>query len=44
MGFNEIALVSVKANDYRIHVWFLNKDEVINVLRNTDLTEKCGIL
>ena len=40
MSFTDIAIVSVKANDYRIHFWYMSKDEAINLLRNTDFTEK----
>ena len=42
--FNGIAIASVKAIDYRIHVWGVNKDEVINVLKNSDVNEKSGSL
>ena len=40
MSFNDIAIFSVKGYDYRIRFWYMRKDEVINVLRNVDLTEK----
>ena len=40
MNFNDVATVSVKGNDYRIHLWYMGKDKAINVLGNTDLTEK----
>ena len=30
MNFNDVAVVSVKGNDYRIHFWFMNKNDVIN--------------
>ena len=38
-SFNDFAIVSVNGNDYRIHFWFMNNDEVMNLLRNADLTE-----
>ena len=42
--FNDLAIVSVKENDYRIHFCYLSKDEAINFLANADLTEKSGTL
>ena len=36
--------VSVKGNDYRIYVWYMNKDEAMYLLRNAGLTEKSGTL
>ena len=39
-SFNDVAIVSVNGNDYRIQFWFMNNDEVMNLLRNADLTEK----
>ena len=44
MCFNDVAVVTVKGNDYRIHFLYLIKDEAINLLRNADLTEKSGAL
>ena len=41
MSLNDVAFVSVKGNDDRIHIWYMSKDEAINVLKkNTDLTAK----
>ena len=40
MSFTDVVIGSVKANDYRIHFWYMSKDEAINLLRNTDFTEK----
>ena len=40
-----VTIVTVKANDYRIHFLSMSKkDEAINLLRNDDLTEKIGTL
>ena len=38
--FNDVAIVTVKGNDYKIHFLYMSKDEAINLLRNADLTEK----
>ena len=40
MSFNDVAIVTVKETDYRIHLLYMSKDEVINLLRNADLAEK----
>ena len=33
MSFNDVAIVSVKGNDYRIHFWYMSKNETINSLK-----------
>ena len=43
MIFN-IAIVTVKGNDYRIHFSYMSKYEAIKLLRNADLTEKTKAL
>ena len=44
MSFNNIVIFFVKGNDYRIYFWYISKNEAINLLANTDLTEKSGTL
>ena len=44
MNFNDVAIVSVKGNDYRIHFWYISKDEAINIMHNSSLNEKTGLL
>ena len=39
-GFNDIAIASYKGNDYRIHFWYMSKDEAINILKNINLNQK----
>ena len=38
MKFNDVAVTSVKGNDYRILFWYISKDEAY--IENADLTEK----
>ena len=33
MGFNDLAIVSLKGNDYRIHFCYMSKDDDINLLK-----------
>ena len=44
MSFNDVAIVSVKENDYRTHFWYMSKDEVMNIMKNSYLKEKSGSL
>ena len=34
----------VKGNDYRIHFWYMNKDEALNRMNNTNLREESRLL
>ena len=40
MNFNDVAIVSIKGNDYRIHFWYMSKDDAINIMNNSNLNEK----
>ena len=40
MGFNDVAIVSTKAINCRIHFWCMSKDEAINIMKNFDLYKK----
>ena len=44
MNFNDVAIVSIKGNDYRIHFWYMSKDDAINITHNSSLNEKIGSL
>ena len=44
MNFNDVAIVSVKICDYRIHFWYMTKDDLINIINNSNLSEKNGLL
>ena len=43
MNFNDVAIVSNKGNDYRIHFWYASKDDAINIMKNSNL-KKSGSL
>ena len=34
MNFIDVAIVSIKRNDYRIQFWYMNKDDAINIMKN----------
>ena len=40
MNFNDIAIVSIKGNDYRIHFWYMSKDDAISKMNNASLNGK----
>ena len=44
MGFNNIAIVYIKENAYRIHFWYMNKDDAINLKNSPNLVNKRGVL
>ena len=44
MNFSDVAIVSIKGNDYRIHFWYMSKDGAISIMNNSSLNEKAGLL
>ena len=44
MSFNNIAIVYVKGSAYRIHSWYMSKDDAINTMNGSNLVDKMGIL
>ena len=44
MNFNDVAIVSIKGNDYRIDFWYMSKNDAISLMANSDLNDKNGIL
>ena len=42
MNVNDVAIVSVNGSDYRIHFWYMSKDDAINIMKNFDLNRKMG--
>ena len=44
MGFNDVAIVFVERNEYRIPFWYVRKDEATMLLRNAGLRKKSWTL
>ena len=44
MGFNNVAIVYIKENAYRIHFWYMSKDDAINLMTVSNLVDKRGVL
>ena len=40
MSFNNVAIVYVKRSAYRIHFWYMSKDDAINIMNGSDLLIK----
>ena len=43
INFNDVANVSIKGNDYRIHFWYMRKDDAISIMHNSNLNDKAGV-
>ena len=44
MSFNDAAIAYVKGNAYRIHFWYMSKDDAISIMNNSNLIDKNGVL
>ena len=44
MSFNNVAIVYVKENAYRINFWYMSKDDAINIMNGSNLVDKRGVL
>ena len=44
MSFNNIAIVYIKGSAYRIHFWYMSKDDAINIMNRSNLLDKRGVL
>ena len=44
VNFNDVAIVYAKGSAYRIHFWYMSKDDAINIMNNSSLIEKMGVL
>ena len=44
VSFNDVAIVYVKGNAYRIDLWYMSKDDGINIMNNSNLIYQKGLL
>lgn len=42
MSFDDVAIVTVRGNNYRIYIWNISKAETVNKMKNSDLSVKSG--
>ena len=43
MSFNDVAIVYVKESAYRIHFWYMNKNDEISIMNDSNLINKKGV-
>ena len=44
MSFNDVAIAYVKGSAYRIHFWYISKNDAISIMSNSNLIDKKGVL
>ena len=44
MSFNDVVIVSIKDSDYRIHFWYMSKDDTISIMHKSNLIDKKSTL
>ena len=44
MSFNDVAVVYDKGRSCRIHFWYMSKNDAINIMTNSNLADKMGVL
>ena len=42
-SFNDVAIIYVKGSAYKIHFWYMSKDDVISTMSNSNLAETKGV-
>ena len=40
MSFNNVAIVYIKGSTYRIHFWYMSKDDAVDIMNGCNLTDK----
>ena len=43
-SFNDVAIVIVQGNAYRIHFWYMSKDDAVSIMSNSNLLDKKVVL
>ena len=44
VSFNDVAIVYVKGSAYRIHFWYMSKDDATSIVNNFNLIDKMDVL
>ena len=44
INFNNVAIVYVKGSAYRIHLWYMSKNDAISIMNISNLIDKMGVL
>ena len=40
ISFHDVAIVYVKGNSYRIHFWYMSKNDAVSIMSNSNLINK----
>ena len=43
MSFNDVAIIYIKGYTYKIHFWYMAKDDAISIMNNSNLIDKKGV-
>ena len=44
MSFNNVVIIYVRGSVYRIHFWYMSKNDAINIMNGSNLADKKGVL
>ena len=44
ISFNDVAIVYVKGSAYRIHLWYMSKDNATSIMNDSNLIDKISVL
>ena len=44
MSFKDVTIIYVKGSAYRIHCWYMSKDDAISIMNNSNLIDKKSVL
>ena len=44
MSFNDVAIVYVKGSAYRMHFWYMGKNDAISLINDSNLVDVKGVL
>ena len=44
INFKDVDFISIKGSYFIIHFWYMSKDDAVNIMKNSNLDEKCGLL
>ena len=44
VSFNDVVIFCVKGSAYRIHFWYMSKDDAISIMNNSNVIDKMVVL
>ena len=44
INVNDLAIISAKGSDYRIHIWYRSKNDALNAIKNYKLNKTSGLV